>query len=275
MKIRVALAAGRTWEWFNSLSPEQQKEYLKKKPDSRFARAPKPGKAAKIKESKPSAKSQTPAPAKPKPKVKQEKNGLDPVDLQKALKSLGYNGVYVDVRHTKVFRGNTHIGTISDNGAVTMRPGALHEKAKLTLAVQKAKAVGVGAVVPDKEAPKPAGGKLSKKQVEDIKKEFHGKEDGEATYWVRESNDGLEISYSMYFRRNSSKGAFAENEREIKKHNRELENIAKKHGAKIERFSPMTREVAEEMDDLKAMDGENAYSEYEQSIGGHILLKTK
>lgn len=78
MKINVneVVAAGRSQAWFDSLTPAQQKEYLKKKPNSRFAKR---AKSESDKTAKPASKktpSKKPSGATSKDKLEKERAAL-------------------------------------------------------------------------------------------------------------------------------------------------------------------------------------------------------
>lgn len=85
----------------------------------------------------------------------------------------------------------------------------------------------------------------------------------------------LTISWDLTFRRNSITGAFREYSAQVNRANSYLETVAadaKKKGYKIDNLDPMTLEKAQRWDDMSRMNGDGPYSEYEQSLGGRLII---
>ena len=92
------------------------------------------------------------------------------------------------------------------------------------------------------------------------------------------SRDGqtLNLDWSITFRRNSKEGAFKEYKAQIDRANQYLQTVYQ--DAKAKGYNPtepnlMTLDNARRGDEMTFQNGDSAYSEYEQTIGGNMQIK--
>ncbi|AUG88044.1 hypothetical protein HOS53_gp116 [Klebsiella phage May] len=86
----------------------------------------------------------------------------------------------------------------------------------------------------------------------------------------------LNVDWDITFRRNTTEGAFREFKAQIDRANQYLQTLYQ--DAKSKGYSPtepnlMTLARAQQSDEWSASNGESAYSEYEQSLGGNMQIK--
>ncbi|QOI58421.1 hypothetical protein pSal_SNUABM02_188 [Salmonella phage pSal-SNUABM-02] len=92
------------------------------------------------------------------------------------------------------------------------------------------------------------------------------------------SRDGqtLNVDWDITFRRNTTEGAFREFKAQIDRANQYLQTLyqdAKSKGYNPTEPNLMTLARAQQSDEWSASNGESAYSEYEQSLGGNMQIK--
>lgn len=92
------------------------------------------------------------------------------------------------------------------------------------------------------------------------------------------SRDGqtLNVAWDITFRRNTTEGAFREFKAQIDRANQYLQTLyqdAKSKGYNPTEPNLMTLSRAQRSDEWAASNGESAYSEYEQSLGGNMQIK--
>lgn len=92
------------------------------------------------------------------------------------------------------------------------------------------------------------------------------------------SRDGqtLNVDWDITFRRNTTEGAFREFKAQIDRANQYLQTLyqdAKSKGYNPTEPNLMTLARAQQSDEWAASNGESAYSEYEQSLGGNMQIK--
>lgn len=92
------------------------------------------------------------------------------------------------------------------------------------------------------------------------------------------SRDGqtLKVAWDITFRRNTTEGAFREFKAQIDRANQYLQTLyqdAKSKGYNPTEPNLMTLARAQQSDEWAASNGESAYSEYEQSLGGNMQIK--
>lgn len=92
------------------------------------------------------------------------------------------------------------------------------------------------------------------------------------------SRDGqtLNVDWDITFRRNTTEGAFREFKGQIDRANQYLQTVyqdAKSKGYNPTEPNLMTLARAQQSDEWAASNGESAYSEYEQSLGGNMQIK--
>ncbi|URQ09119.1 hypothetical protein BRM13314_00194 [Salmonella phage BRM 13314] len=92
------------------------------------------------------------------------------------------------------------------------------------------------------------------------------------------SRDGqtLNVDWDITFRRNTTEGAYREFKDQINRANQYLQTVY--NDAKSKGYNPtepnlMTLARAQQSDEWAASNGESAYSEYEQSLGGNLQIK--
>ena len=111
--------------------------------------------------------------------------------------------------------------------------------------------------------------------VDDLEREFQNKQIHGAHWSVgksydREMQGGISLRYSLTFRRNTHIGAYHEHEAEIRRCNNMLDSIAEKYKNRKVKVHPFTLDVANRIVDNKEAEGNEPYSEYEQSLGGTV-----
>lgn len=92
------------------------------------------------------------------------------------------------------------------------------------------------------------------------------------------SRDGqtLNVNWDITFRRNTTEGAFREFKAQIDRANQYLQTLyqdAKSKGYNPTEPNLMTLALAQQSDQWSQDNGESAYSEYEQSLGGNMQIK--
>lgn len=93
--------------------------------------------------------------------------------------------------------------------------------------------------------------------------------------YVSQDGKTLTVDWVLTFRRNTQTGAFMEYKSQVNTANNfisSLESDSKRRGYKPKNIRLMTKERAESSDRMSEMNGEDAYSEYEQAIGGSIEI---
>ena len=88
----------------------------------------------------------------------------------------------------------------------------------------------------------------------------------------------LKVVWDITFRRNSRVGAMKEFSAQISRANQYLETVyddAKRKGYSPDAPNLMTMAAAQRSDEISVMNGDGAYSEYEQSIGGSLTINLK
>lgn len=93
-----------------------------------------------------------------------------------------------------------------------------------------------------------------------------------------DNGNSLRIDWDITFRRNSRVGAMKEFSAQVSRGNRYLQDVyadAKSKGYVPEEPRLMTMADAQRSDDIASMNGDGAYSEYEQSIGGSLKINLK
>lgn len=86
----------------------------------------------------------------------------------------------------------------------------------------------------------------------------------------------LNVDWDITFRRNTTEGAFREFKAQIDRANQYLQTLyqdAKSKGYNPTEPNLMTLARAQQSDEWAASNGESAYSEYEQSLGGNMQIK--
>lgn len=109
----------------------------------------------------------------------------------------------------------------------------------------------------------------------ELEREYHNKEAYRAHWSVgksydREMQGGISVHYDLTFRRNTHIGAYHEYQAQIRVLNQMLEAIAEKYKDRKVKVHPFTLEVANRYVDNKEANGDDPYSEYEQSLGGCV-----
>ena len=95
-------------------------------------------------------------------------------------------------------------------------------------------------------------------------------------YWqATQHGDQISVFFDYTFRRNTRAGAYQDNRANIEQANHVLKSIADKYKANVKVMHLCTLDSAKESDAYREQDGESAYSEYEQSIGGNLELMVK
>lgn len=102
-----------------------------------------------------------------------------------------------------------------------------------------------------------------------------GKEtSGDQVYWqVSEYQGKLTASFDYTFRRSTRTAAFRQNSSRILAANKRLEYIASMFKHQVSSLRLCTLDQCKRSDDNAESNGDSAYSEYEQSIGGEVVLK--
>ncbi len=107
-----------------------------------------------------------------------------------------------------------------------------------------------------------------------LEKKWHEKDVGRAYFQVwHGGNKTVVVSYEITFRRNTRVGAFHEYKSDVNRANAVLNDLAREYHGKVAELELCTQKTCEEGDERRASDGDSAYSEYEQSINGKILIK--
>lgn len=96
--------------------------------------------------------------------------------------------------------------------------------------------------------------------------------------YLTNNGNSLQVDWEITFRRNTRVGAMKEFSAQVYRGNRYLEDVyadAKSRGYAPEQPNLMAMSDAQRSDDMAMMNGEDAYSEYEQSIGGSLKINLK
>ncbi len=96
--------------------------------------------------------------------------------------------------------------------------------------------------------------------------------------YLTNNGNSLQVDWEITFRRNTRVGAMKEFSAQVYLGNRYLEDVyadAKSRGYAPEQPNLMAMSDAQRSDDMAMMNGEDAYSEYEQSIGGSLKINLK
>lgn len=96
--------------------------------------------------------------------------------------------------------------------------------------------------------------------------------------YLTNNGNSLQVDWEITFRRNTRVGAMKEFSAQVYSGNRYLEDVyadAKSRGYAPEQPNLMAMSDAQRSDDMATMNGEDAYSEYEQSIGGSLKINLK
>ncbi len=96
--------------------------------------------------------------------------------------------------------------------------------------------------------------------------------------YLTNNGNSLQVDWEITFRRNTRVGAMKEFSAQVYRGNRYLEDVyadAKSRGYAPEQPNLMAMSDAQRGDDMAMMNGEDAYSEYEQSIGGSLKINLK
>lgn len=114
---------------------------------------------------------------------------------------------------------------------------------------------------------------------QDLEQKFNGKVTDDRIHWqVGKSwnpafSEGISVSYELTFRRNTHIGAFQENKARIERANSVLQSLANQYSGRIINVRPFTLATANDIVDRCESNGDEPYSEYEQSITGWIDIK--
>jgi hypothetical protein len=96
---------------------------------------------------------------------------------------------------------------------------------------------------------------------------------GDMIDWqVYEYKGTINVSWDYTFRRNTSEGAFNSNRQRIAAANARIKQIADKYAANVTKVHYVTADTARERDEWSLSNGDSAYSEYEQSLGGGVSI---
>lgn len=143
-------------------------------------------------------------------------------------------------------------------------------------AAPKTAVAAVKQVLPAKAAPAATG--LKPITVDEIKKlvpmrdvEELGRDD---VYWqVTQFENQISVYFTYTFRRNTCAGAYVANRVNIEAANRVLKAVAERYKANVMSLHLSTLDTAKESDMWRQQDGDDPYSEYEQTLGGNLELK--
>lgn len=103
---------------------------------------------------------------------------------------------------------------------------------------------------------------------------FNDKEVGMIHYWASRNPAGnLVISWDLTFRRNTCVGAYMDYSSVISTANANLRAVADSNSEIMLSCNPCTQESCQRSDEFSESNGDRAYSEYEQTIGGSVVLK--
>ncbi len=106
--------------------------------------------------------------------------------------------------------------------------------------------------------------------IAELKTQYNGVQIGACDFQVYGTAPQVTVSYDLTFRRNTRQGAFKQYTSDISKANKILTAIAEKFKAFNPTVNLVTLDKAKASDDRKEDDGDSAYSEYEQSLGGEV-----
>jgi len=106
-------------------------------------------------------------------------------------------------------------------------------------------------------------------------KSLDGKSFGDVYLSFYEGSGGLNLNGNLTFRRNTSLGAYQDNASKIRQVNNLLSELSKKYNKIPSKVSLFSKAEAQKADDWADNNGENPYSEYEQSLDAGINFKIK
>lgn len=90
------------------------------------------------------------------------------------------------------------------------------------------------------------------------------------------NGDSVYLEWSLTFRRNTRAGAYRQYSAVAQRANAHIESISKKYEKLFDiKLKLCTLESCRESDDRADSNGDNPYSEYEQSIGGSVIFHPK
>lgn len=127
--------------------------------------------------------------------------------------------------------------------------------------------------------PKPAASPVSKPSIslETIRQavpEAGNEPSGRQLGWsVREYQGNIYVDFEYTFRRMSRVGAYKDNSSRLDSANKRLQQIASQYPDNVVKLSLCTLDSARRGDEWAEGNGDSAYSEYEQAIGGELVLK--
>ena len=101
-------------------------------------------------------------------------------------------------------------------------------------------------------------------------KETHGEQ---ISWSVAERRAGLTVSFEYTFRRSTRTAAFKSNSSRISAANARLKAVSEKFKLSLVSLKLCTLEEVKRIDEFAENNGDRAYSEYEQSIGGEVVFK--
>lgn len=127
-------------------------------------------------------------------------------------------------------------------------------------------------------ATKPDAKKYSAEDLAvELNRQIQGLSRGDLDWQSRLGIDRISVEFDFTFRRNTHVGAFQQYKSQIQASNNRLKamkELAEKSGFKTE-IHELTLKDAQDSDDITERNEGSAYSEYEQSIGGRLIIKTK
>lgn len=106
-----------------------------------------------------------------------------------------------------------------------------------------------------------------------LKANYAGMEVGQCYFQVYGAPGEVTVGWDLTFRRNTSTGAFKQYQQDINEANARLQRLADKYKSILKNLSLCTLQDAKQNDEWRESDGERAYSEYEQSLGGSVTFK--
>jgi hypothetical protein len=96
--------------------------------------------------------------------------------------------------------------------------------------------------------------------------------------YATKDSQTLNVVWELTFRRNSAEGAFREYKAQIDRANQYLQQVAqdaKSKGYNVDKVELLTLDDAKNSDEMVASNGDNPYSEYEQSMGSRLVFGIK
>lgn len=114
--------------------------------------------------------------------------------------------------------------------------------------------------------------------MDDVFKElvdkYKEKEFGDAVFWVSKdaSKNLINVSFDITFRRNTRTGYVKQNKAKVDKANDILSSLNNQYKNSKNKLKLVTLADAQASDDRAENNGDSAYSEYEQSLGGSLEI---